>query len=56
MPIYNFPYYIKIIQKPARGGAKLNLVQLSQCEITFAWAFDLDCAKGMLFSKNMQIR
>lgn len=53
MPIYNFPYYIKIIQKPARGGAKLNLVQLTQCEITFASAFDLERAKGRLFCKNM---
>lgn len=56
MPIYNFPYYTKIIQKPDRSGAKQNLVELTQCEITFASAFDLDCAKGMLFSKNMQIR
>ncbi|KAF9796511.1 hypothetical protein SFRURICE_010987, partial [Spodoptera frugiperda] len=46
------------MRKPdrSRAGAKLNLVELTQCEITFASAFDLDCAKGMLFSKNMQIR
>lgn len=43
----------------SREGAKtkLNLVQqLTQLEITFGLAFDLGSGKGMLFSKNMQIR
>lgn len=46
----------KLYRSRIAAGAKQNLVELTQCEITFAPAFDLDCAKGMLFSKNMQIR
>ncbi|GBP65707.1 hypothetical protein EVAR_48408_1 [Eumeta japonica] len=38
------------IFEPARAGAKLNLVELTQCEITFAPAFDLGRTKGTLFN------